>query len=126
MEQTTHRLEYHHDNDQLTARFGHCTVRLNSIGSGPSIKFGDGERVMPYRTNGDLPPSVQRHLPPHAQDIYREAFNHAFAAHMGDPRQEEAAHRIAWAAVKRSYVKIGESWIRRGNDEMTQTTSTAI
>ena len=68
---------------------------------------------MPYRVNDDLPPAVRRHLPPHAQDIYREAFNHAFAAHDGDPRQEEAAHRIAWAAVKRSYVKAGESWISR-------------
>jgi len=68
---------------------------------------------MPYRTNEDLPPSVARHLPLHAQDIYREAFNHAWAAHDGDPRQEEAAHRIAWAAVKRSYVKIGSSWVAR-------------
>ena len=68
---------------------------------------------MPYRTNDDLPPSVARHLPPHAQDIYREAFNHAFAAHAGDPRQEEAAHRIAWAAVKRSYVKVGDQWVER-------------
>jgi cation transport regulator len=42
---------------------------------------------MPYRTNSDLPMSVQTHLPPHAQDIYREAFNHAFAAHADDPRQ---------------------------------------
>jgi cation transport regulator len=48
---------------------------------------------MPYRTNSDLPPAVQRHLPPHAMDIYREAFNNAFAAHADDPRQEEAAHR---------------------------------
>jgi cation transport regulator len=48
-----------------------------------------------------------------AQDIYREAFNHAFAAHAGDPRQEEAAHRIAWAAVKRTYVKVGDRWIAR-------------
>jgi cation transport regulator len=68
---------------------------------------------MPYRTNDDLPPAVARHLPPHAQDIYREAFNHAFAAHAGDPRQEEAAHRIAWAAVKRSYVKAGDQWVER-------------
>ena len=72
--------------------------------------------AMPYRSNSDLPPSVQAHLPPHAQDIYREAFNHVFAAHMGDPRQEEAAHRIAWAAVKRSYVKVGGSWIGRGGN----------
>ncbi len=27
---------------------------------------------MPYRTNADLPQSVQAHLPDHAQDIYRE------------------------------------------------------
>ncbi len=68
---------------------------------------------MPYQVNADLPASVRSHLPPHAQDIYREAFNHAFAAHEGEARQEEAAHRIAWAAVKRSYVKLGESWIAR-------------
>jgi len=68
---------------------------------------------MPYAANADLPASVRNHLPDHAQDIYREAFNHAYAAHKGDVRQEEAAHRIAWAAVKRSYVKSGESWIRR-------------
>ncbi|WP_376775612.1 ChaB family protein [Rhizobium laguerreae] len=43
----------------------------------------------------------------------REAFNHAFKAHAGDPRQEEAAHRMAWAAVKRSYVKIGDTWTSR-------------
>jgi cation transport regulator len=68
---------------------------------------------MPYRTNENLPGSVRHHLPSHAQDIYREAFNHAFAAHAGDARQEEAAHRIAWAAVKRSYVKIGDSWVTK-------------
>ena len=68
---------------------------------------------MPYAINVDLPPSVRNHLPDHAQDIYREAFNNAYAAHEGDVRQEEAAHRIAWAAVKRTYVKSGESWVRR-------------
>ena len=51
---------------------------------------------MPYSTNADLPSSVQSHLPEHAQSIYREAFNNAYAEHEGDPRQEEAAHRIAW------------------------------
>ncbi len=68
---------------------------------------------MPYSNNADLPPSVRNHLPPHAQDIYREAFNHAYAAHQNDPRQEEASHRIAWAAVKRSYVKVGDEWVSR-------------
>lgn len=70
---------------------------------------------MPYRSNIDLPPSVRRHLSDHAQDIYREAFNHAFAAHAGDPRQEEAAHRIAWAAVKRSYVRTEHGWVERAS-----------
>jgi cation transport regulator len=70
---------------------------------------------MPYTTNAALPDSVREHLPEHAQDIFRAAFNHAFAAHSGDPRQEEAAHRIAWAAVKRSYVKVGHDWIARAD-----------
>jgi cation transport regulator len=68
---------------------------------------------MPYQTNDELPPRIRNHLPSHAQDIYREAFNHAFAAHAGDPRQEEAAHRIAWEAVKRSFVKLDDSWVRK-------------
>jgi len=68
---------------------------------------------MPYRSNEDLPDAVRDHLPPHAQDIYREAFNHAYAAHWNDPRREEAAHRIAWGAVKRSYVKAGSQWVAR-------------
>jgi cation transport regulator len=68
---------------------------------------------MPYRTNADLPPGVRHSLPAHARDIYREAFNHAYAALAGDPRQDEAAHRIAWAAVKRAYVKIDGRWVER-------------
>ena len=68
---------------------------------------------MPYRSNADLPAALRQRLPHHAQDIYREASNHAFAAHAGDPRQEEAAHRIAWAAVKRVYVKVGGTWTAR-------------
>jgi cation transport regulator len=56
---------------------------------------------------------VRQHLPYHAQDIYRAAFNHAFAAHSAEQRQEEIAHRIAWAAVKRSYRKRGDIWVQR-------------
>ena len=70
---------------------------------------------MPYRSNDELPPSVRRHLPDHAQDIFRAAFNHAYEAHQDDPRREEAAHRIAWAAVKRSYVKVGERWVAKAD-----------
>lgn len=66
---------------------------------------------MPYGNNRDLPWSVRGHLPGHAQDIYREAFNHAYATYAADPRREEIAHRVAWAAVKRSYVKIHDEWV---------------
>jgi cation transport regulator len=66
---------------------------------------------MPYTSNDDLPSSVRDHLPPHAQDIFRVAFNSAYNEYRGDPRQEEIAFRIAWAAVKRSYHKVGERWL---------------
>nr|WP_018409517.1 ChaB family protein [Methylocystis rosea] len=69
---------------------------------------------MRYERNVDLPENLQRLLPEHAQDIYHEAFNHAYAAHVGEIRQEEAAHSIAWAAVKWSYIKTSAGWVRRG------------
>jgi cation transport regulator len=72
---------------------------------------------VPYRHNDELPSALRRHLPEHAQDIYRAAFNNAFAAHSGDPRREEAAHRIAWAAVKGSFVKVRDAWIARSQRE---------
>jgi cation transport regulator len=72
---------------------------------------------MPYPTNDALPPAIQRSLPEHARSIYREAFNHAFAAHAGDVRREEIAHRIAWTAVKRSYVKVDGAWVSRRSAE---------
>ena len=63
---------------------------------------------MPYRSNEALPPAVRGHLPEHAQDIFREAFNHAFERYAGD---ESMAFRIAWAAVKRGYEKSGSDWV---------------
>lgn len=68
---------------------------------------------MPYFVNTDLPTPVQQRLPEHAQDIYREAFNHAWDQYAGDPRREEIAHRVAWAAVKKAYIKAGTQWIPR-------------
>lgn len=73
---------------------------------------------MPYRTNADLPVPVQKHLPAAAQTIYRESFNHAWQTYRNDPRQEEIAHRVAWAAVKRSYRKIGETWVPKEEDRV--------
>jgi cation transport regulator len=64
---------------------------------------------MPYSTNAELPASVRSSLPPHAQDIYRQAFNHAHERY----GEEEIAHRVAWAAVKKTYQKLGDSWVPR-------------
>lgn len=68
---------------------------------------------MPYRSNADLPLPLRRRLPGHAQDIYRAAFNNACAASRNAPDCEQRAHRIAWGAVKRTYVKFGAHWIPR-------------
>ena len=64
---------------------------------------------MPYGTNDDLPPAIKEHLPAHAQDIFREAFNNAWQEY-GD---EESAFRVAWAAVRRRYQKAGEIWVEK-------------
>ena len=53
---------------------------------------------------------MQRHLPVGAQTIYREALNHAWITYDGAARREEIAHRVAWAAVKKRYRKIGDMW----------------
>lgn len=66
---------------------------------------------LPYHDANDLPPSIRDHLPPHAQDIFRAAFNNAWYQHTGDHDVEAIAHRIAWAAVKRRYRKDGDYWV---------------
>lgn len=70
--------------------------------------------AMPYASNDDLPASIRVSLPPHAQDIFRATFNNAWERHADAPdRVEEIAHRIAWAAVKRRYMKLGDAWVLR-------------
>ena len=64
---------------------------------------------MPYATIDDLPPAV-RHLPTHAQEIFRAAFNAAWDSYGGD---EATAFRVAWAAVKQRYRKRGNVWIEK-------------
>ena len=68
---------------------------------------------MPYASNEDLPYSIRAHLPAHAQDIFRAAFNNAWTSYgaRAPSRQEEIAHRVAWAAVKHRYRKIGSDWV---------------
>lgn len=69
---------------------------------------------MPYRTRSELPDSVKDNLPPHAQGIYKEAFNSAWEEYEHD---ESRAHRVAWGAVKKSYHK-GEDgkWVKGASD----------
>jgi cation transport regulator len=68
---------------------------------------------MPYSSIFDLPPALQRRLPPHAQAIWLEAFNHAWDGYAGRLDREAVAHRVAWAAVKRLYRKEGDLWVPR-------------
>jgi cation transport regulator len=56
---------------------------------------------MPYEQIDDLPPSVKDHLPKHAQEIFRAAFNSALEEY----GEQERAFRVAWGAVKRDYEK---------------------
>ncbi len=75
---------------------------------------------MPYKNNSELPKGVVNHLPDHAQTIYREAFNNAWKQYESPEKrklggtQEEAAHRVAWAAVEKKYEKNKEGvWVEK-------------
>lgn len=70
---------------------------------------------MPYQDIDDLPLAVRAHLPMHAQEIYRGAFNNAWVqyAARGPLQRERVAHRVAWAAVKHKYEKLGDQWVPR-------------
>jgi len=66
---------------------------------------------MPYTSNEELPVGVRHKLPIEAQNIYREAFNHAWEFYKDphkrhkDRTQEETAHSVAWSAVEKKYNK---------------------
>lgn len=66
---------------------------------------------MPYRNTRELPESVRKHLPDHAQDIYLSAFNNAWTQYADkrkrrdDASREATAHKVAWAAVEHVYEK---------------------
>ncbi len=74
---------------------------------------------MPYEKTSDLPAPVKDHLPPHAQEIYRSAFNNAWEEYKSsqdrrdDSSREEVAHKVAWTAVKNKYKKQGDKWIAK-------------
>jgi len=70
------------------------------------------ETTMPYDKLSDLPDSVRRNLPEHAQEIYRAAFNSAEDQY----GEESRAHRVAWAAVENKYEKDESGdWVEKGS-----------
>ena len=74
---------------------------------------------MPYDNLASLPENIRAHLPKHAQEIYRSAFNNAWEEYRdtksrrGKASREEVAHKVAWAAVKQLYKKQGDKWVRK-------------
>jgi len=66
---------------------------------------------MPYARLDDLPESIQGSLPRQAQKIYLEAFNHAWRKYdqpgerRPDATREATCAKVAWAAVKKRFVK---------------------
>jgi cation transport regulator len=66
---------------------------------------------MPYEKLTDLPDSVREHLPKHAQEIYRSAYNSAEDQY----GEEDRAHRVAWSAVENKYRKDEKSgdWVSK-------------
>ncbi len=68
---------------------------------------------MPYADIADLPASVRSRLPVHAQEIYMKAFNNAWCEYAEREDREVVAHKVAWAAVKRIYRKVGDAWVRK-------------
>ena len=71
---------------------------------------------MPYKSKEDLPDSVKHVLPEHAQDIYKASFNNAWdqyaktSTRKTKESREEVSHKVAWAAVKKKYHKVGDKW----------------
>ena len=66
---------------------------------------------MPYRHNEELPSALRRHLP--------KLPRISIGLHSTMPSRPlpvihaKRRHRIAWAAVKRSFVKVGDEWLAR-------------
>jgi cation transport regulator len=77
---------------------------------GEPARRDDPEATMPYQSRSDLPESVRDNLPPHAQDIYKAAFNSAWDEYGHD---ESRAHRVAWGAVEHEYHKDSSGkWVK--------------
>ncbi|MDQ3840655.1 MAG: ChaB family protein [Thermoproteota archaeon] len=60
-------------------------------------------------------------LPQHAQHIYKKVHSNAIKQYKNPEKRrggksqsaEQVAHKAAWAAVKRDYMKKGNKWMRK-------------
>jgi cation transport regulator len=74
---------------------------------------------LPYQSTTELPDGVRNNLPQHAQEIYLAAYNNALEEYNGPERRrgneslEEVASKVAWAAVKKDYIKDSISGVWR-------------
>jgi len=66
---------------------------------------------MPYTIAN--PPARIKKLPPHAIRIWVSAFNSAWKTYNKD---EVRANKVAWAAVKAKYKKVGDKWVRKATE----------
>lgn len=68
---------------------------------------------MPWDKNEDLPVAIRNTLPPEAQEVWRKAANSA----LGSGKDEEAAVRMGWEAVKSAgWSKQGDEWRKQANN----------
>ena len=74
---------------------------------------------MPYDSIDNLPERVRNNLPKHAQEIFKEAFNHAWDEYKNpkerrdESSREQTSFKVAWAAVKNEYHKNNSGkWVK--------------
>ena len=75
---------------------------------------------MPYKKLTNLPDRVRKHLPKHAQEIFKKAYNNAEKQY-DDPKKRkdgsskiETTNKVAWSAVKKEYEKGSDgNWHRK-------------
>jgi len=61
---------------------------------------------MPYKDISELPARIRKALPKKAQQLFIKAFNSVYHKY-----GEEKAFRIAWAVVKKKYLKKDKKWV---------------
>lgn len=61
---------------------------------------------MPYKDTSELPEQVKS-LPEGAKRIWMRTFNNAYSR----LKNELAAIKIAWSAVKKKYHKVNDKWV---------------